>query len=70
MGRFMALGFPRGSVCFSSGVHFWHFRAGFVGESRKGTAVAAVWRMVVLQSIVFAERNGPRKSDPQKSAVL
>ena len=60
-----------GVLCvFSSGVHFWHFRSGFVGKSRKGTAVAAVWRMVVLQSIVFTERNGPRKSDPQKSAVL
>ena len=34
-----------------------------------GIAVAAVWRMVVLQSIVFAERNGPRKSDAQKFAV-
>ena len=60
-----------GVLCvFSSGVHFWYFRSGFVGKSRKGTAVAAVWRMVVLQSTVFTERNGSRKSDPQKSAVL
>ena len=59
--------YPLGSLgvlrVFSSGVHFWHFRSGFVGKSRKGIAVAAVWRMVVLQSIVFTERNGPRKSD-------
>ena len=36
----------------------------------KGTAFSAVWRIVLLQSTVFVERNEARNREPQKSAVL